>query len=241
VLTPKSKKRASALFLLNNSMNTDDFVLDLPELNYDRSKMEELFEQLKPNFRIKGLPWWGDVEKKEYDINDINKYKGVVVQYGEHMMIDPTKSHLSVNLLDFKIVRDIAERLNLDEPINPYSVDINWYRVTDFYFEPHVDYYASSTMIFPIIPEQDFQPIDFYDRSKVDYVEGETHSFEDILKDEDILHTHYYGSNYGTIFNSHWPHGIRPLSRANRAALRFRTKEKFSSIMAKYKNGTLLK
>jgi len=225
-------------------MNTENFVLDIKELSYDRNKMEEMFNELKPNFRIKGLPWWGDDLKdvfKDYDINDVNKFRGVVVQYGEHMMIDPTKSHLSVNLLDFKIVRDIAERLNLDKPISPYSIDINWYRVSGFSFEPHVDYYAASTMIFPIIPEQDFQPIDFYDRSKVDYVEGETHSFENTLKDEDIVHTHYYGSNYGTIFNSHWPHGIRPIAVGNRAALRFRTDEKFSSIMTKYKNGILFK
>jgi hypothetical protein len=157
-----------------------------------------------------------------------------VLQYGEHMMVDPSKSHLSVNLLDYPEIKELADRLNFNSPLVPQSVDINWYRSENYFFEPHVDYYSASTVIFPITPIEDFKPIDFYDRTNLNYVEGESH---------DIIHTHNYTVGHGTIFNSHWPHGIRKLGSTgvHRAALRFRTNEKFHSIMEKYKNGTLLK
>ena len=228
-------------------MNKDDFILDLPEWNYDSTELGKILEDLRPNFRLKNLPWRAyniDENTSEEELHEMwNKTHAVVIQYGEHMIADKTKSHLSVNLLDYKIIRDLAERINFDKPISPYSVDINWYKSEDFYFEPHVDYYAASTMIFPITPLDNFQPIDFYDRSKVNYVEGETFGFDGVLTDNDIIYTHHYTPGQGAIFNSHWPHGIRRLGAkaVHRAGLRFRTDEKFSSIMKKYKEGRLFK
>jgi hypothetical protein len=208
------------------------FLLEVREIEYDRLKLLEIFNQVKSRARIKGLPWSADTPV------DINTADCVVIQYGDHMMADPTQSHLSCNLLDYDYIGQLVKRLNFSHEISAGNLDILWYR-TGASFEPHVDHYAHSTMMFPILPDDAGAPIDFYYKADLALQKGTAQNFNSILTDKDIIYTHRYSTHYPTIFNSHWVHGVKNVPN-ERVYLRIRINEDFNSIFKKYKNGVLL-
>lgn len=207
-------------------------ILELTDFNYDRLKLLEVFEKTKHLARVKGLPW----RDRPTKVLTVENAKCVVIQYGEHMMLDQNKTDLSCNLLEFPYVSELVNRLNFSHKITPGNVDIIWYR-PGFKFDPHTDNYAYSTMMWPIIPEDGGAPLDVYYRQGVEItIPGEYK----MLNDSDIVLTHYYSTTYPTIFNSHMIHGIKAVEN-ERAYFRLRINESFESIVNKYKNGNLLK
>jgi hypothetical protein len=104
-----------------------------------------------------------------------------------------------------------------------------------------VDHYAKATMIWTILPVEEEAKINFYSKEKIQYELGQALGFRDILKTQDIIHTHIYGFEYPTIFNSHWPHGVSLVNVKERVCLRLRIDEPFESIVKKYRSGTLIK
>lgn len=216
-------------------MNTDDFIIDLTEFNYDRHVLRGIFDQVRPNGRIKALKW-----RLPGGLVPVDQAVNLVIQHGENMMVDPTKAHLSYDLLQHDYIRNMVSRLNFDHEITPGNVDIIWNR-KGFIFEPHVDHYAKATMIWTILPIEQGAKISFYNKEKIQYELGQALGFRDILKKEDILHTHIYGSDYPSIFNSHWPHGVSLVNDVERVCLRLRIDEPFESIVKKYRSGALIK
>jgi len=214
-------------------INKNDCVLELSNFTYDRLQLVEIFEKTKQYARVKGLPW----RDRPGRVNTVEHAKCVVIQYGEHMMLDESKKDLSCNLLDFKYANELVSKLNFSHKITPNNVDIIWYR-PGFKFEPHTDNYAYSTMMWPIIPHDGGAPVDFYNDNGVDITTpgGEYK----MLKDKDIAFTHYYSTVYPTIFNSHRIHGIRPVEH-ERAYFRLRINEAFDSIVNRYNAGELVK
>lgn len=215
-------------------MNTDKFLLELKELTYDRKILLDIFEDAKPYARVKGLKWR---DKPAYVLQP-HQAKCVVIQFGENMMLDGTKENLSYNFLKHDYIKNIMSRLNFSHTISAGNIDIIWYR-PGFVFEPHTDHYAYSTMMWPIIPEDGGAPVDFYYRDDIVLEEGKPDSYETRVSEKDIIHTHYYSTEYPCIFNSHWIHGVRPVP-AERAYLRLRINESFNSIREKYVNGLLI-
>lgn len=216
-------------------MNLDNFLLELTELTYEQGELLKVFEQAKPYARVKGLKW----RSTPSVVRAPEHASCVVIQYGDNMMLDATRDHLSYNLLEHEYVSNIMSRLNFSHPITPHNVDIIWYR-PGFRFEPHTDHYASSTMMWPIIPTDGGAPVDFYHRDDIVLEPGKPASYDKIVTDSDIVHTHYYNTTCPTIFNSHQIHGVRPI-RKERVYLRLRINETFDSIKEKYANGTLIK
>jgi hypothetical protein len=216
-------------------MNTDDFVIDLKEFNYDRHVLRDIFDRVRPHGRIKALKW-----KLPGRLVPVDQSVNLVIQHGENMMVDPTKAHLSHDLLQHDYIRDMVKRLNFDHEITSGNVDIIWNR-KGFVFEPHVDHYAKATMIWTILPIEQGAKINFYSKEKIQYELGQALGFGDILKKEDILHTHVYGVDYPAIFNSHWPHGVSLVNDVERVCLRLRIDEPFESIVNKYRTGNLIK
>lgn len=216
-------------------MNIEDFVIDLKNFTYDRSVLLDIFEQARPYGRVKGLKWKTYTGKPRSPDQATN----LVIQHGNHMMLDPTKDDLSYDLMQHDYIKNLVGRLNFTHEINPGNVDIIWNR-KGFVFEPHVDHYAKATMMWNILPEDGGVPVDFYSKDKVQYELGQALGFEKILTDEDIIHTHNYGTNYPTIFNSHWPHGVRTVTNVERVYLRLRINEPYESILEKHQNGTLV-
>lgn len=206
-------------------------IIELTELTYDKSKLLEIFEQTKQYARVKGLPW----RDRPNRVAEVSDAKCVVIQHGDHMMLDNTKADLSCNLLEFDYIKSLVSRLNFSHKITPGNVDIIWYR-PGFKFEPHTDNYAYSTMMWPIIPDDGGAPIDFYYKAGVEIkIPGEYK----MLSDTDIALTHYYSTSYPTIFNSHAIHGVRSVN-TERAYFRLRINESFADLSRKYKTGELI-
>jgi len=216
-------------------MNTSRFLLEIPELSFDQAKLLEIFEQAKPFARIKGLVW-----RKYYNVTrTIEQAKCLVIQHGEYMMLDKTKTDLSYSFLQHQYIKNIMQRLQFTHEITAGDIDIIWYR-PGFRFEPHVDHYAASTMMWPIFPVDGGAPIDFYYNENIKLEAGVAAGFDGIISEDNLIHTHYYNTAFPTIFNSHWIHGVRTITE-ERAYLRLRINESFESIVSKYKNNELVK
>ena len=215
-------------------MNTSPFLLELPELTFDRLELLKIFEHAKPYARLKGLKW----KEKPKTLITIEDAKCIVIQYGDHMMLDSSKSNLSYDFLQHQYLKDIMQRLKFTHEITAGNIDIIWYR-PGFQFEPHVDHYAAATMMWPIFPAGGGAPIDFYYNETVKIEEGVAAGLDGIITEADLIHTHYYNTTCPTIFNSHWIHGVRTVTE-ERAYLRLRINERFDSIVNKYKNKELV-
>jgi hypothetical protein len=213
-------------------MNKEDYLLELTELSYDRSQLKDIFDAVKSHARIKGLPWRG---KPGVNL-DTEKAKCLVIQHGEHMMLDSTKAHLSYNLLTNDYIKSLVSKINFGHKITEHNIDIIWYR-PGFVFEPHTDAYSHSTLMWPIYPDGGGAPIDFYHRDGIEIkLPGE---YKNIVTDNDIIYTHYYSTEYPTVFNSHRIHGVKSVNE-DRVYLRLRLNESFDELLTKYKNGELI-
>ena len=221
-------------------MDKDQFVIEVDDMPYDRAALLRVFEQAKPYARIKGLGWQDNSHLETWNVDTA---PAVVIYSGSYMNIDSGKKDLNYNFLKHESVRRMIERLNFSHPITEGNVDMIWYR-PGFKFEPHIDHYAKSTMMWPIIPDDAGAPIDFYYKSNIDLIpliqSGKPAGFKDQVTDSDICCTHYYSTAVPTIFNSLWIHGVRPVA-TERVYLRLRINEPFESIVSKYKSGTLVR
>jgi hypothetical protein len=208
-------------------LTQEDCILELPELTYDRTKLVEVFEQVKNYARVKSLAW------RPPSLNSVESARNVVIQSHDYMMLKEEEQGKGVNLLDFPYVRELVDRLDIE--VNHTNLDIMWNR-PGFRFLPHVDRWAASVFVWPILSDGEFNPIDFYN------YDG------DIIQDteypqltlKDIALTHNYSSQYPTVFNSHLIHGVRTVKN-NRIFMRLRTDTEFPVIMKRYKNRTLFK
>lgn len=216
-------------------MNISQFLLEVPELQFSQLELLKIFDHAKPYARLKGLKW----KDKPKMLTTIENAKCIVIQHGDYMMLDSSKSNLSYDFLQHQYVKNIMERLQFAHEITAGNIDIIWYR-PGFRFEPHVDHYAASTMMWPIFPADGGAPIDFYYNKDVTLEAGVAAGLDGIITETDLIHTHYYNTTCPTIFNSHWIHGVRPVTK-ERAYLRLRINESFDSIVNKYKNNKLVK
>ncbi len=216
-------------------MDTSNFLLELTSLSYDRLRLLEIFNHAKPYARLKGLKW----RERPNTLTTVDRATSVVIQYGDYMMLDSTKQNLSYDFLQHEYIRNLVGSLNFSHEIVSSNIDIIWYR-PGFEFEPHTDHYAAATMMWPIFPEDGGAPIDFYYKEGLNFVRGEANGFKDTVGNDDIIYTHYYSTTYPAIFNSHWIHGVRKVTR-ERAFLRLRINEYFESIVEKHTAGKLIK
>lgn len=215
-------------------MTPDKYILEVQQLPYSRQELLSIFRHSKSYARLKGLKW----RDRPKHLTSIEMATCLVIQYGENMMLDSSKSNLSYDFMQHEYIRNMMEKLNFSHKITAENIDIIWYR-PGFEFEPHVDHYAAATMMWPIIPETGGAPIDFYHSDKVVLEPGKPAGFKDIISKDDLIHSHYYSTEFPTIFNSHWIHGVRKVDHV-RVYLRLRINESFESIVQKYKNGTLV-
>lgn len=208
-------------------MTSQDCILELPEMTYDKNKLVEIFNQTKKYARVKSLPW-----RPPY-ISDVDKAYNVVIQSHDYMMLNEQDKGQGFNLLEFDYIRNILNRLDLH--VDHTNLDIMWNR-PDFRFSPHIDGWAASVIVWPILSDGDFNPVDFYDYDGKTTLSSEYKQ----LTDADIAYTHHYSDTCATVFNSHLIHGVR-LVKNNRIFLRLRTNVEFETIKEKYNNGTLIK
>jgi hypothetical protein len=221
------------------SLNKEDYVIEL-DTTYDRRVLLGIFEQAKPYARIKGLGWQDNSHLKTWSTDTA---PAVVIYSGDYMNMDPNLQDLNYDFLQHKYIRQLVEQINLDKPINKNNVDMIWYR-PGFCFEPHIDHYAMSTLMWPVIPENGGAPIDFYYKSNIDlnaFIQaGKPAGFKNDVTEQDIIDTHFYSTTSPTVFNSHWIHGVRPVQE-ERVYLRLRINEPYESLLIKHRTGTLIR
>lgn len=219
---------------------SDQYVIEVNDLPYDREQLVRVFEHAKPFARLKGLKWR---DNTKYSQLEVDEAPAVVIYSGDYMNLDPAAADLNYNFLRHKYVRDMVARLRFKHQITPNNIDIVWYR-PGFEFEPHIDHYAYSTMMWPILPVNGGAPIDFYYKSDIDLAPlikaGKPAGFRNQVTSSDIIETHHYSTSVPTIFNSHWIHGVRPVDH-ERVYMRLRINESFESIVSKIKNKTLVR
>jgi hypothetical protein len=203
----------------------EDCLLELPELTYDRNKLVEVFAQTKAYARVKSLPWANPA------LNAVETAKNVVIQSHDYMMMKEDERGKGINLLDFPYIRELVDRLDIE--VNDTNLDIMWNR-PGFKFWLHVDKWAASVFVWPILADGEFNPIDFYNYDGEIVLEREYRQ----LTEKDIALTHNYSDKHATVFNSHLIHGVRTVKN-HRVFLRLRADVELKILRGKYHSGTL--
>jgi hypothetical protein len=206
-------------------MIPQECILELPELTYEQQKLKDVFEEVKGYARVKSLPWANPA------LNAVETAKNVVIQSHDYMMMKEDERGKGINLLDFPYIRELVERLDIE--VNDTNLDIMWNR-PGFKFWPHVDKWAASVFVWPILADGEFNPIDFYNYDGEIVLEREYRQ----LTEKDIALTHNYSDKHATVFNSHLIHGVRTV-RNHRVFLRLRTDVELKILRGKYHSGTL--
>lgn len=205
-----------------------DCILEIPEIEYDKTELVKIYEQVKGYSRIKRRP------NKVYPPGFVSKT--LVMQYDDHGIPNPEDFGKSVNFLDFEYIRNIAEQFNLKKKIHPGNITMMSY-ADGFDFNPHVDGpQASSVIMFPFIATGSTAEIDFYYQENIDYVPFE--NYEDMGYSK-IFYSHTYSDKYPTVFNSQIIHGIKPIS-GFQVRLKINVPEKLLAIRQRYESGLLL-
>jgi hypothetical protein len=210
----------------------NNFIIELNNFPYQRTKLLEIYQQIAHLGRVKGLPW----RIVQNQFLDRNLATCLVIQSGDYMMLDPSTSDLDCNLLDFDYIQNLVNTFNIEHTIGPGNLDILIYK-PGFTFEPHTDGYCKSLIMFPILPEDGGAPIDFYNDSNITLKTPA--SYRSKVKNSDIVYTHYYNTNYPTIVNTHKIHGVRRVNET-RVYLRCKLNESFESILCKHLQNNLL-
>lgn len=212
--------------LSSNDIIPEDCVLEIPEITYDKFELLKIYEQVKDHARVKYLPW-SKTPNNEFVKPD--EAKAVTIQYNDHEIRNPSEHGKGVNLLDFEYIRDLFSNFNLK--IHPASISMMIYK-EGYVFKPHVDGWAASVLMFPIISTS---AIDFYHEKGMQF-----ESYKEYPIDYDkIIYSHYYNDIHPTIFNSHIIHGVKPTTDFQ-VKLKVNLNEDFYSIRERYKAGILL-
>lgn len=215
----------STVNLSSNNITSEDCILEIPEITYDKNELLKIYEQVKNYARVKYLPW--SKTPSEFIKND--ESKALTIQYNDHGIRNPSDCNGGVNLLDFKYIRNLFSRFNLK--IHPENVSMLIYK-EGYIFKPHVDGWAASVLMFPIISTS---AIDFYHEKDMQFESYKEYS----MGYDKIIYSHYYKDASPTFFNSHIIHGVKPTT-GFQVKLKVNLNEDFCSIRERYKDGPLV-
>jgi hypothetical protein len=141
-------------------------------------------------------------------------------------------------LLEYPEISELANLFSFDRPLNKRSVDILVYE-PGYVFAPHVDFYMYAGIMFPIIPDDGGEPIDFYEKEGLDRQRATGYAKE--LKESDITYSYKYSTIHPSMFNGLTIHGVRQVQQ-RRVFLRFKmVDDTFSSVIRKQELGKFIK
>lgn len=208
----------------------EDCVLELHQIEYDKNELVKIYEEVKEKSRVKYLPW----RETPKEFTKRENAKALILQYDDHEIRNPADHRKGVNLLQFDYIKQLVSKFNFDHEIHAGHITMLIYN-DNFVFKPHVDGYAKSVVMFPIILPPIPSPVDFYE-----YDQSYEINREFDIDEDRIAYTHYYSDINPTIFNSHLVHGVRSTT-GFQVKMKININEDFSSILEKYKNGTLIR
>lgn len=205
-----------------------DCVLDIPEIQYDKHEIQKIYEQVKQYERIKVRTGY------TYPPGFVSKTR--VIQYDDHNIPDPSDRGKTVNFLDFDYIRKLVNQFKFADMVHPAQITMISY-AEGFTFPPHFDGEQAATVVmFPFIESSEPVKLDFYHEDGIEYTPFA--NYDDMNYDR-IFYTHTYSDSHPTLFNSQIIHGIKPTVGFN-VRLKINVPEKFSSVVQKYKEGTLV-
>lgn len=141
-------------------------------------------------------------------------------------------------LLEYPEIAELASLFSFDRPLHPRSVDILVYE-PGYVFAPHVDFYMYCGIMFPIMPDDGGEPIDFYEKEGLDRKRATGYAKE--LKESDIVYSYNYSTMHPSMFNGLTIHGVREVKQ-RRIFLRFKiVDETFQSVIRKQQLGKFIK
>jgi hypothetical protein len=111
-----------------------------------------------------------------------------------------------------------------------------------FSFHPHTDHFMQCGIMFPIIPEDAGEPINFYSRDGITPTTNTNYSKSrhGAFNDDDLEYQHYYSNKHPTLFNGQQIHGVPTVTR-ERTYLRIKViGESFDSVVNKLESGTFV-
>lgn len=140
-------------------------------------------------------------------------------------------------LLEYDEIRELTDRFNFSRPLHDRSVDILVYE-PGYVFHPHVDFYMYCGIMFPILPEDGGEPIDFYEKEGLTRERATGYAKE--LTEKDIVYSYNYSTVHPSMFNGLTIHGVRKVQRRR---VFFRIKmvdDTFNSIIKKNQLGKFI-
>lgn len=196
----------------------ENYIVEFDEITYDRKKLEEFYNKFEKlgcvqtfsdyNFWLKGG------EYREFVIWNNMKALNVELATPETKLINQPE------------IKEILNQLNIE--LHDNDVDFVIYD-PGFIFNPHIDHYMQCGIMLPVLPVENYSPIEFYELPGYNCV-PRRHYAEEVAQHGYTAYTHYYSHLHPTMFNGTKLHGV-PMTDVPRMYLRIKiVNESFESI-----------
>jgi hypothetical protein len=186
-------------------MQVFDHHIVFDEITYDREELKDWYESVK-QYQVGFGKLMNKFANKHASNNMThNKRFKEGSRIGRFDSID-TYFTLGKHVKDFDPIKKLVDQFNFDQPLQGADVDILIYG-PGYNFVPHIDFHMYCGIMFPILPDSDASPIDFY-RMPPGSVWQRATSYPVIPK-RDLIYSYNYSLDHPSMFNGHTIHGVR--------------------------------
>lgn len=200
------------------------------EVKYDREELKDWYRSVEH--------YKGDYGMVTNKISSANLSHNKKFRTGKFETLN-TVEKAGMNVIDYPVVNKLVKRFNFDVPLGKSDVDVLIYK-PGFIFQPHVDFHMHCGIMFPILPDGEMAPIDFY-KLPPGAVWERAKNYDDCIDfDRDYLYSYHYSTVHPSMFNGDTIHGVRNNNNV-RVFLRIKILNMtFDGIIAKAKTGNFI-
>lgn len=182
------------------------------EITYDREELKQWYDSVKQysttfadlmNRKDNDLKLSHDKKFKEDSLRTIDTYP-----------------HTSIHIKDYEPVARLVKQFNLGRPLIPRDVDVLIMN-PGVDFNPHVDFHMHCGIMFPILPDINAEPIDFYQMPPGATWKRAQGYTRHLNFKRDLLYSYHYSMQHPSMFNGDVIHGVRKVKQ-ERVFLRFK-------------------
>lgn len=215
-------------------MQVFDHHVIFDEITYDREELKIWYESVKEYTND-----FGSVQNRFRDQQGglgLNHKKS----FKENLFLTiDTKGALDKHVIEFEPIKKLVRMFNFDEPLKDTHVDVLIYK-PGYSFVPHIDFHMNCGIMFPILPDEDVSPIDFYNLPPGETWEQAKGFGKSIVFERDHLYSYHYSLNHPSMFNGKTIHGVRN-NHKGRVFLRFKCLSMtFEQVIEKAKAGKFI-
>jgi hypothetical protein len=189
-------------------MQVFDHHVIFDEITYDREELKEWYNSVKKYTRT-----FADVMNTNQESVHRKFPKGTL------QTVD-TYSNTGLHILDYEPVKKLVKQFNFDQPLEGRAVDVLVMR-KGTNFKAHVDFRMHCGIMFPILPDEGAEPIDFYQMPLGCSWERSANYEHKIVFERDFLYSYHYNMQHPSMFNGDTIHGVRQVKQ-ERVFLRFK-------------------